>query len=229
RQLGRLLEGGVQGIFLLGSTGEQPALRQEERRRAVTTARDAVGGRVPVVVGTMASGTGRAIENIKLAAEAGADAVAVTPPHYYPTHGEAEQVAHYRACAAASRGAVVIYNIPSTTKVMPGPETLARIAALPGVVGIKDSSGDFGHFLRLLEAMSGCDDFACLVGSPPLLGAAVLFGASGAVPGVANIEPQTLVALYHAASEGRIEETRALQRRVMQLMRIVQFGPPIAC
>lgn len=229
RQLGRLLDGGVRGIFLLGSTGEQPALRDEERRRTVAIARDAVAGRIPLVVGTMASSTARAIDNIRAAAAAGADAVAVTPPHYYPTHGDAEQLAHYRACASASPVPVVIYNIPSTTKVMLAPGTVAQIAGIPNVAGIKDSSGDFAHFLRLLEAVRGREDFACLVGSPPLIGAALLFGADGAVPGVANMDPLALVALYEAATAGRLEEARALQRRVMQLMKVVQFGPPIAC
>src|SRR3712207_1716822 len=90
RQVGRLIEGGVSGIYLLGSTGEQPALRPEERRRAVASAVRTVRGRVPLVVGTMASSTARAIDNIRDAEEAGADAVAVTPPHYYPGYGDAE-------------------------------------------------------------------------------------------------------------------------------------------
>src|SRR5947209_8056169 len=102
RQLARLLEGGVHGLYLLGSTGEQPALREAERRRAVEIAKEVVAGRVPLVVGTMAGSTSRAIDNIHAAEAAGADAVAVTPPHYYPSQGRAEQVAHYRACADAA-------------------------------------------------------------------------------------------------------------------------------
>src|SRR5436189_6247220 len=83
RQIERLIEGGVHGLYLLGSTGEQPALRDAERRRAVELAKEAVSGRVPLVVGTMAGSTSRAIDNIRAAESAGADAVAVTPPHYY--------------------------------------------------------------------------------------------------------------------------------------------------
>jgi 4-hydroxy-tetrahydrodipicolinate synthase len=228
-QLDRLLAGGVHGIYLLGSTGEQPALRAEERGRVVAIARDAVGGRVPLVVGTMAASTGRAVENIAQAEAAGADAVAVTPPHYYPSQGHAEQVAHYRACAQAARVPVVIYNIPSTTKVMLPVETIQAIAALPNVIGIKDSSADFTHFLKVLDAFGGRDDFACLVGAPPLLGAAVLFGAAGGVPGLANMDPAALVALYDAARRRDVERVTAHQRRVLQLMRVVSFGSPLAC
>jgi 4-hydroxy-tetrahydrodipicolinate synthase len=227
--LQRQLAGGVHGLYLLGSTGEQPALRPGERFRVLTIARDEVGGRVPLVAGTMAASTTRAIENIRQAEEAGVDAVAVTPPHYYPSQGHAEQVAHYRACAAAARVPVVIYNIPSTTKVMLSVETTAAIAALPNVIGVKDSSTDYTHFLKLLDALGGRPGFACLVGAPPLLGAAVLFGAAGGVPGLANMDPACLVALYDAARARRVDEVAALQHRLLQLMRVVSFGAPITC
>src|SRR4051794_4504339 len=133
RQVGRLLDGGVHGLYLLGSTGEQPALREAERRRTVEIAKEAVNGRVPLVVGTMAGSTSRAIDNIRAAEAAGADAVAVTPPHYYPSQGRAEQLAHYRACADAATVPVLIYNIPQTTKVMLAPETIVEIAQHPNV------------------------------------------------------------------------------------------------
>jgi 4-hydroxy-tetrahydrodipicolinate synthase len=229
RQLERLLAGGVHGIYFLGSTGEQPALRDSERRRAIEIAKGVVRGRVPLVVGTMAGSTARAIENIQAAEAAGADAVAVTPPHYYPSHGPGEQLAHYRACAAAARVPVVIYNIPLTTKVMLSPETIATIAALPNVVAIKDSSGDFTHFLRILALLRDRPDFSCLVGSPPLIGAAVLFGAEGGVPGLANLDPALLVSLYDAARRGAVEEVYMLQSRVVRLMQVVSHGAPIAC
>ncbi len=229
RQLGRLLDAGNQGIFFLGSTGEEPALRDAEKARAVRLARRVVAGRVPLVVGTMASSTARAIDNIRAAEEAGADAVAVTPPHYYPSRGEEDQLAHYRACAAAARLPVVIYNIPSTTKVMLAPETIARIAELPNVAGIKDSSGDFVHFLKVLSLLRGKEGFSLLVGSPVLAGAAVLYGADGAVASVANADPYTMLEVYRAARERDLPRLRQLQDRVHLLMRLIGFGAPIAC
>jgi 4-hydroxy-tetrahydrodipicolinate synthase len=229
RQITRLLEGAVHGLYMLGSTGEQPALREAERRRAVEIAKEEVAGRVPLVVGTMAGSTSRAIDNIRAAEAAGADAVAVTPPHYYPSQGRAEQLAHYRACADAARVPVIIYNIPQTTKVMLAPETIVEIAEHPNVAGVKDSSTDYTHFLKLLDRLGDRGDFSCLVGSPVLLGAVVLFGAAGAVPGTANLVPALHVALYDAARRRDVEQTRALQRQVLDLTRIAGFGAPIAC
>lgn len=229
RQLRRLLDAGVHGLFFLGSTGEQPALRARERRAAMDTAVRVVDGRIPVIVGTMANGTAHALDHIAEAAEAGADAVAVTPPHYYPSRGPDEQLAHYRACAAASPIPVVIYNIPLTTKVQLAPETIARIAELPNVRGVKDSSGDFVHFLKILSLTRGREGFGTMVGTPPLAGAALLYGASGAVPGIANICPRTMLDVYEAGRAGDVAALRALQERVHRLMRIAGFGAPIVC
>lgn len=229
RLLGRLLDAGVHGFFILGSTGEQPALRKEVRRDAVACARRAVGGRVPLVAGTMANGTLRAIDNITEAAAAGADAVAVTPCHYYPSSGAADQIAHYRSCAAASPVPVIVYNIPSTTKVMMAADTIAEIAVDPRIHGVKDSSGDFMHFLRLLSHLRGESRVGIMVGSPPLAGAAISYGASGVVPGVSNIDPGCMIQIVEAARRADHETMRALQERVHALMRLLRFGSPLVC
>jgi 4-hydroxy-tetrahydrodipicolinate synthase len=229
RQLGRMLDAGVHGIYFLGSTGEQPALRDAEKVRAIRAAKRGTAGRVPLIVGTMASSTARAIDNIRAAEEAGADAVAVTPPHYYSSSGPAEQIAHYRACAAATRLPVIIYNIPSTTKVMLAPDTMARIAEIDNVVGLKDSSGEFPHFLRVLSLLRGKEGFGCLVGSPALAGAALLYGADGAVPGVANVDPRPMLAVYAAGKAGDTAALQSLQDRVHLLISISSHGPNIVC
>jgi 4-hydroxy-tetrahydrodipicolinate synthase len=226
RQLTRLLTAGIHGVFFLGSNGEQPALRDAERARALRVARRVVRD-VPLIVGTMAASTARAIDNIRAAEAGGADAVAVTPPHYYPSRGAEEQLAHYAACAAATRLPVVIYNIPSTTKVMLAADTIARIAELPNVIGAKDSSGDLPHVLRLVPALHARDK-SLLVGVPPIAAAAILQGVDGAVPGIANIDPHTLIALYDAASRGDTAALPPLQHRVHRLMDIVAQGAGIA-
>lgn len=229
RQLNRLIEAGVHGLFFLGSTGEQPALRDSERRKALQVARRVVAGRVPVICGTMASSTARAIENIRMAEEEGADAVAVTPPHYYPSRGPEEQMAHYRACAAATGLPVVIYNIPSTTKVMLSAETMAEITSLPSVIGVKDSSGDYSHVLKLIRLVKSQEGKGVLVGVPPIAAAAILQGADGSVPGIANIDPWSLVALYKAASSGDLAALPPLLARVGQLMEMLTAGTPLVC
>jgi 4-hydroxy-tetrahydrodipicolinate synthase len=155
--------------------------------------------------------------------------VAVTPPHYYPSHGPEEQLAHYRACIAATRLPVVVYNIPSTTKVNLAPETIARIAELERVAGVKDSSADFVHFLKILTLLRGKDGFGILIGAPILAGAAVLYGADGAVPGVANIDPRTMLDVYASALARNTPALEHLQERVHKLMSLVALGAPIAC
>jgi 4-hydroxy-tetrahydrodipicolinate synthase len=227
RQLSRLIDAGMHGIFFLGSTGEQPALRDSERARALAVARRVAGGRIPLVVGTMAGSTARAIDNIRAAEAGGADAVAVTPPHYFPSRGPEDQLAHYRACAAATGLPVVVYNIPSTTKVMVAEDTVARIAEIPNVVGTKDSSADFTHVLKLIAHKREQPEWRVLVGIPPIAGAAILQGADGAVPGIANVCPKTMLDVYKYASAGDAAALTEPQRRVFRLIELVNLAAPI--
>lgn len=226
-QLERLLAAGIHGVFFLGTTGEQPALRDSVRVQAVRAAKRIVAGRVPLIVGTMADSTARAIDNIRAAEAAGAEAFAVTPPHYYPSRGPEDQLAHYRACVEATRLPVVVYNIPSTTKVHLSAETMARIAEMDRVIGVKDSSGDFMLFLRLLSLLRGKEGCGVLIGSPPLLGSALLYGGDGGVPGTANIDPATLVAVYHAGKARDLDALLHLQTRVQALGDIATVASPI--
>jgi 4-hydroxy-tetrahydrodipicolinate synthase len=229
RQVERLIDAGVRGVYLLGSTGESPALRDREKRRAVAAAVAAARGRVPVVVGTMASSTARAIDNIRSAEEAGADAVAVTPPHYYPSGGEAEWAAHYEAAVEATRLPVVIYNIPGTTKVMLAASFVARMAEHERVIALKDSSGDWSHAMSLISLLRDRPGFSLLFGSIQVAGPAILYGAAGAILGPANIDPGASVALCAAARAGNVAETYAAQQRLLSLSRVLTLGAPIAC
>jgi 4-hydroxy-tetrahydrodipicolinate synthase len=229
RQIERLLAAGVHGIYLLGSTGEGPALRDSVKRQVVEHASRTVNGRVPMVVGCMASSTSRAIDNIRMAEAAGADAVAVTPPHYYPVSGPAEMLEHYRRCAATTGLPLVIYNIPSTTKIMLSPDTILAIRAIPGVAGIKDSSGDLSHLLKILNTRGDDAAFRVLVGALPITGQALLMGADGLVPGVGNLDPSLMVALYERGRSGDAAGVRALQPRLFALLRVLEFGAGVPC
>ena len=228
KQLQRLVDAGVHGIFFLGTTGEQPALRDAERVKAIQVARGVVKG-IPLIVGTMASSTARAIDQIREAEKLGADAVAVTPPYYYLSRGADDQVPHYQACAAATGLPVVIYNIPLTTKVNVAPETMAKIAEISNVVGVKDSTGDFMHFLRILSVVRGRAGFGTMVGSPPLGGPALLYGATGVVPGIANVDPRVMLDVYATAMAQNTTGLIRLQERIHKLMNLSLLGAPIAC
>ncbi len=229
RQLGRMLDAGVHGIFFLGTTGEQPALRDAEREKSIRAARRIVGDRVPLIVGCMDSSTARAIDNIRAAEAAGADAVAVTPPYYYLSRGEDDQVPHFRACAAATGLPVVIYNIPLTTKVQMAPDTMAKLAEIPNIVGVKDSSADFVHFQKILSLLRGREGFGVLIGIPPLAGAALLYGADGLVPGIANLDPRLMLDVYAAGKAADAATLIRLQDRIHRLMALSMLGAPIAC
>jgi 4-hydroxy-tetrahydrodipicolinate synthase len=229
RQVERLIAGGVHGIYLLGTTGEAPALRAEEKRRAIRAAITQAAGRVPVIVGCMASSTRRAIDNVAMAAELGQSAVAVTPPHYYTNASETELLTHYRAVAASTSLPVLIYNIPQTTKVMIPAETVRAIAEIENVAGIKDSSGDWSQALKLLFYLRDDPGFSVLFGAAQIAGPAILYGAEGAVIGLGNVDPVRLVRLYEVASQGRVAETYALQKEIQGLTRILGFGGNIAC
>jgi 4-hydroxy-tetrahydrodipicolinate synthase len=229
RQVERLIAGGVHGIYLLGTTGEAAALRESEKQRAIQATLAQVAGRVPVVVGCMASSTRRAVEQVERAAKLGATAVAVTPPHYYANTSEPEILAHYRAVAASTALPLLIYNIPQTTKVMISAEVVRGIAEIENVVGIKDSSGDWSQALKLLFYLREDPGFSVLFGSAQIAGPALLFGAEGAVIGIGNVDPARLVRLYAAASQGRVEETYAIQKEIQGLMRLQSYGGGIAC
>jgi 4-hydroxy-tetrahydrodipicolinate synthase len=229
RLLQYLLHNGVHGLYLLGSTGELPALRDSEKRRAMEITVDEVQSRVPIIVGVFAESTKRTLDNIRIAQACKVDAVAVTPPYYYPSGGEAEQIAHFRACAEASAVPVVIYNIPSTTKVMMAAETIAKLAEVPNIIGIKDSSGDWPHMLKILSYLKDNEQFSVLVGSPVLTATHVLMGGDGAVMGVGNMDPAACVAIYNAAQKHNMEEVWEGQRRIFALMRLLRFGNNIVC
>jgi 4-hydroxy-tetrahydrodipicolinate synthase len=223
-----LLNGGVQGVYLLGTTGESPALREGEWRRAVEVAKEVIDGRGGLIVGAMEPATGRCIDRLQIAEEIGVDAVAVTPPYYYPPRDEAEIVRHYERVCAAAQGPVLIYNIPSTTKVFIKAETIARLNQIDHIAGMKDSTGDWAHVQKLLLLLRGDPKFSLLIGAPTLAGVGMLLGADGAVMSVGNIDPAMTVELYKAAKAGDVERVFALQRRLDALLRLYPFASQAA-
>lgn len=224
-----LLRGGVQGLYLLGTTGESPALRDSEWRRAVEVAKQALNGRGRLIVGAMEPATQRCLDRLQWAEEIGVDAVAVTPPYYYPPRDEAEILRHYKQLCAAARGPILIYNIPSTTKVFIKAETVVRLNELDRIAGMKDSTGDWSHVQKLLLELQGDPQFSLLIGSPTLAGVGIWLGADGAVMSVGNIDPAMTVQLFQAAKAGDRDRLWALQRRLDLLLRLYQFGSQAAC
>ena len=228
-QLNRLIDSGVHGIYLLGTSGEFTTLTNAERERAMDIAVKAVGGRVPIICGVMDTSTQRVIQNIEIAEQFGVDTVAATPGYYYSSTDDADLIEFYKTIAASTELPVFIYNIPSTVKTAIKPQVVAELAEdCDNIVGIKDSSGDWTNCLSLLTLLGDRTDFAIMLGSHTALGAAVLFGADGGVVSIANVAPKESVALYNAAKARDIDEVHRLQKLLLRLSKMYTYGQGVS-
>lgn len=222
--LGRLIEhilqGGVHGLFILGTTGEGPALGYKLRRELIERTCRQVAGRVPVLVGVSDAAYPEMLQMTQCAAASGANAVVVAPPFYFPLSQD-DLLRLIEDLAARSPLPVYLYNQPELTKMSFSPETVERTLTMANVAGIKDSSGDMQYLKQVLERVKGKPEFTVLVGPEHLLYEALGSGAHGGVPGGANIFPDLLVRLYRDFVDGNHSRARELQER------IVAIGRPI--
>ncbi len=229
KQLNRLIDNGVHGIYLLGSSGEFTTLTNRERERAMDIATKTIAGRVPVICCVMDTSTQRVIQNIETAQQFDIDAVATTPGYYYPSTDDADIIQFYHAIAASTELPVLIYNIPSTAKTAIKPNIVAQLAdECNNIVGMKDSSGDWINCLNLLTLLGERDDFAIMIGSHFIIGAAVLFGADGGVVSISNVAPREAVALYNAAKARDIDEVHRLQKWLLKLSKLYTYGQGVS-
>jgi 4-hydroxy-tetrahydrodipicolinate synthase len=214
RLVDHIVEGGVHGILVLGTTGEGPALGERKRAAAIQTAVEAVNCRVPVVVGCMAPGTRLALNYIEMAASLGADAAAVTPPFYYSTDDQHVLETHFRRVADESLLPIVIYNIPQNTHSSLAPETIIALGELGNVIGVKESSGNIEYLQSLLDLRSN-GQFKVFQGTEVSMVDSLLMGADGLVPGSANVAPHWLVQLYDAAQTGDRQTALEYQQKAV--------------
>ena len=228
-QLNRLIDNGIHGIYLLGTSGEFTTLTNTERERAMDIAVNAIGGRVPIICGVMDTSTQRVIQNIEVAEQFGVDAVAATPGYYYPSTDDADLIEFYYDVAASTDLPVFIYNIPSTVKTMIKPYVVAQLAeTCDNIVGIKDSSGDWTNCLDLLARLGDKENFSVMLGSHTAIGAALLFGADGGVISISNVAPKESVALYNAAKARDIDEVHRLQKLLLRLSKMYSYGQGVS-
>jgi 4-hydroxy-tetrahydrodipicolinate synthase len=216
RLVEHVLAGGVHGLFLLGTTGEAPGLSYRLRCELIERACEQVAGRVPVLVGVTDPSFTESVELAEHAADAGAQAVVLAAPYYFPA-GQPELADYVERIADALPLPVFLYNMPSHTKLSFEPATIARAVQHPNIVGLKDSSGQMIYFHTLRRIVTARPDFALLVGPEELLGEAVLFGGQGGVCGGANLFPRLYVELYEAARRGDLGRVRELHDRVMHI------------
>lgn len=216
RLVEHMLGGGVHGLFVLGTTGEGPALSHRLQRDVVEHTLRLVRGRVPVLVCITDPAFVESLQLARFAADHGARAVVVAPPYYLPP-GQAELWEYLTHLVAELPLPVFLYNMPGLTKVSFDPATVARARELRGVVGMKDSSGDMIYLHRMLELAAERPDWSVFVGPEELTAEAVLMGAHGGINGGANLHPRLYVELYEAAAGGDLQRVRELHRRVLRL------------
>ena len=209
----RAIDAGVKGLFVLGTTGEGPSLSQLLKREVIKRCCEIAGPEMPVLAGLLEASTDDALRLADFAAQHGAAALVWTPPFYYPIPQDAVLRAAERLIPRLPLP-VYLYNIPVFTKVPLEPETLARLAQLPNVCGIKDSGGDLNK-LALTRAL--LPDMPILWGPEEILLEAMAHGATGGVNGGANLFPELFVALYNAIAAADQPRARLLQDLVARI------------
>jgi 4-hydroxy-tetrahydrodipicolinate synthase len=209
-----LVDGGVHGIWVMGTTGEFALLPETERARAVALTIEHVAGRVPVIANVGDSSTGLALRHARHAVQAGADALACTPPHYY-LHSMDEVITHYRTLKVAFPDTpLFIYNIPQTVKVKMTLEATLQLAREGTASGIKDSQNDLQWFRSLASAIreEGRESqFRLFLGTRTLIDVGIVAGAHGAIPANSNVVPRACVMAYESAVAGDWADARAAQ------------------
>jgi 4-hydroxy-tetrahydrodipicolinate synthase len=219
-----LIDGGVHGLFVLGTTGEGPALPYRVRRELIDRTCERVGRRVPVLVGVTDTVTSEAVALSRHAAKSGADAVVSSAPYYYPL-GQTELLRYFRTLAEHSPLPLLLYNMPAMTKTPLEIDLVEQAMEIESVVGVKDSSGDLAYLRQLCAtATERRPDWTVLVGSESLLVTAMLLGAHGGVCGGSNLAPRLFVDLYDAANRGNSHVARQLLEQVMRLGQLYTIG-----
>lgn len=227
RLVEHLLGAGVHGLFALGSSGEAVYLTDEQRDSALEVIVKTAGGQVPVLAGCIEPATPRVVGRARAAAALGADAVVTTAP-FYTLVGPHEVERHFRAVHAATDLPQLAYDIPVCVHHKLSTDLQVRLAKDGVIVGVKDSSGDDVAFRQLVLAAldAGMDDFSALTGHEVMVDAMMLAGASGAVPGLANVDPAAYVRLHDACTAGDWIAAREEQTRLTRLFGIVAAADP---
>ena len=223
RLIEHILAGGVSGLFILGTTGEAPSLSYRLRRELVARVCRQVGERVPVLVGITDTAYVESLSLARHAADAGAAALVLAPPYYFPS-GQPELLEYVQRLTAELPLPLFLYNMPQMTKVVFEPQTIRALLDNRRIMGVKDSSGDLAYFDQLLALARERPDWTVLIGPEHLLADAVRRGGHGGVNGGANLHPRLFVELYEAAQRRDIARVAELQEHVLRLGRIYQVG-----
>jgi 4-hydroxy-tetrahydrodipicolinate synthase len=192
----RQIAGGVHGLVPVGTTGETATLSHDEHRRVVELCVGAAAGRVPVIAGAGSNSTEEAIELVRHAKAIGADAALVVTP-YYNRPSQEGLYAHYAAINEAVQLPVIVYNVPARTSVDIADATLARLAKLPNIVGIKDATGDLERATNQRRLCG--EEWVMLSGDDPTGLGYMAHGGHGCISVTSNVAPEACATFYNAA------------------------------
>ena len=206
---------GVDGVVPCGSTGESATMNHAEHQHVISIAVEEAAGKAKVIAGTGSNNTAEAISLTSYAKKAGADAALLISPYYNKPTQEGH-VAHYRAIADAAGLPLFVYNIPGRTGVNILPETIAKMADHPLIVGVKEASGNIDQVSRILQMTDG--RMTVLSGDDSLTVPMMSIGAHGVIGVIPNIAPAKTVAMVRSAREGDFRRARALHYELLPIM-----------
>jgi len=223
RLVEHMIEGGIHGLFALGSTGEGPNLSYGLRAELVQRLCQIVKGRVPILVSVTDTAFEESLQMSQVASEAGADAVVLATPYYFPA-GQTELIQYVENIVSELALPTMLYNMPSLTKVWFEMETLKTLAAQERILGVKDSSDDLDYFSELCGLRSLRPDWSFLIGPEEKLIPSISLGGNGGVNGGANLFPRLFVDAYNAAVSKDSVRSSQLQRKIEALGEIYTIG-----
>ncbi|PRO93534.1 4-hydroxy-tetrahydrodipicolinate synthase [Lactiplantibacillus pentosus] len=223
-QVRRQINAGVTGVFTLGTNGEGYILSHEEKLQVMRAVVAEANGEVPIYAGTGCVSTAETITLSKEAQKIGVDALSVITPSFAKASQE-ELYRHYKALNDAVDLPILLYNIPARTGNALTPATVEKLANLPNIVGVKDSSGNFDNILQYIERTRN-KNFSVISGNDALILWTLQAGGTGGITAVANVLPEIMVSIYKQFEQGNWDAARKAQDSIRPLRNCFALGNP---
>lgn len=223
-QVDRQINAGISGVFTLGTNGEGYILNHDEKLKVMKVVIEEADHRVPVYVGTGCVSTEETIELSMQAEDLGADALSVITP-WFAKASQEDLYEHYKKLNDHVHIPILLYNIPARTGNALAPQTVARLADLPNIKGVKDSSGNFDNILQYIELTRG-KDFNVISGNDSLILWTLKAGGTGGIAACANVLPDIMVSIYKYYEDGDWDAARKAQDSIRPFRNCFKLGNP---